>query len=85
MIGSLDAIDPDDGDTINIEIAAGGDPASGAVEILAPDNDNPKFRFKYKPNADFFGTDSFEFRVEDSFGATSTAKINLDITPKIIV
>ena len=75
LIGSLDAVDPDDGDTINIEIAAGGDPASGAVEILAPDNDNPKFRFKYTPNADFFGTDSFEFRVEDSFGATSTAKL----------
>ena len=36
LIGSLEAIDPDNGDTINIAIAAGGDPTSGAVEILSP-------------------------------------------------
>ena len=51
------------------------DPANGTVEL------NPDGTFTYTPDADFNGVDSFIYLVTDPSGATSTALIQIDVSP----
>jgi VCBS repeat-containing protein len=37
--------------------------------------------FSYQPNANFFGTDTFDYQINDGNGATSTATVTLQVTP----
>lgn len=36
-------------------------------------------QFAYNPNANFFGNDSFQYRITDSAGATSDAQVNITV------
>jgi hypothetical protein len=56
-----------DGDTLTFSIISG--PSKGAV-ILATDG-----TFVYTPNADFFGTDQFEYSADDPFGGHSSGTV----------
>ncbi len=68
LIGDLNASDPDEGDVLSIDLAAGGAPQFGIVEIKPPDENHSNYRFEYEPDGNFFGSYSFVFRVEDSQG-----------------
>ena len=37
--------------------------------------------FSYTPSQDFFGTDSFSYEITDSAGNTSTAEVNIIVSP----
>ena len=57
-----------------------------AVLVNGPSNGSltlrPDGSYTYTPDADFFGTDSFTYRVEDAEGATSgTATVSVTVTP----
>jgi VCBS repeat-containing protein len=60
-----------DGDTLSV--TAVGAAANGSVVINA---DNT---VTYTPNANFFGTDSFSYTVDDDNGGTDTATVNVTV------
>ncbi len=64
--------DVDNGDTLTIQSAANGQ--NGAVAIVGG-------QLVYTPNADFHGTDSFSYVIADALGATSTASVDVTVTP----
>ena len=49
-------------------------PAHGALSGAAP-------TLTYTPDADFHGADSFTFSASDGFGGSSTATVNITVTP----
>ena len=60
-----------DGDTLSVISVTQG--ANGAVSI------NPNKTVHYAPNANFFGTDSFTYTIDDGHGGQSTATVNVTI------
>jgi VCBS repeat-containing protein len=65
--------DPDPGDTLSIRSTTQG--ANGTVSI------NPDKTVTYTPRLNFFGTDQFQYTIIDSNGASSTASVQVNITP----
>ena len=63
-------VDPE-GDPL--ELVTFTSPAHGQVRATNPAG------MVYTPNIDYVGTDSFTYTVADSFGATSTATIDIDV------
>jgi hypothetical protein len=62
-----------DGDTLNVVAVTQG--ANGTVSI------NPDKTVRYAPAADFFGSDSFTYTVNDGHGGTATATVNVTVNP----
>ncbi|MEP3628863.1 MAG: Ig-like domain-containing protein [Hyphomicrobiales bacterium] len=60
-----------DGDTLTF--SADGAPANGSVIVNADGS------FTYTPNADFNGTDSFDFIVDDGNGGTATETVTVTV------
>jgi large repetitive protein len=73
--GQLSFGDVDAGDSVTIALAPGGGPAHGIVTI------SPTGWYNYTPNPNFNGTDSFQFAVTDSSGATTIGTFTLNVTP----
>jgi large repetitive protein len=71
--GSGADTDPD-GDALTVATVPVTGPTNGGVVI------NADGTFTYTPNANFFGTDTFVYRVTDANGATSTATATITIT-----
>ena len=73
---TLEVVDPDTADIGNhlFEVAAGGDPVNGTLDI-----NESTGAFTYKPNANYNGPDSFTYRVTDPSGLSSSATIKLDV------
>jgi VCBS repeat-containing protein len=70
--GSVAATDVD-GDALSY--VKGSDPAHGSVVV------NADGTWTYTPNANFNGTDSFIVSVSDGNGGTTTATVNVGVTP----
>ncbi len=75
-------IDPE-GDLLNVvqidgvAISTGSPvPVSNGVITLLADG-----RLSFAPNADFNGTSTFSYQVSDASGATSTASVDINVTP----
>src|SRR5215216_1148012 len=60
-----------DGDTLSVVSVTQG--ANGAVTI------NPDKTVRYEPAANFFGSDSFTYTVDDGHGGQSTATVNVTV------
>ncbi|MDF0599094.1 cadherin-like domain-containing protein, partial [Psychromarinibacter halotolerans] len=60
-----------DGDTLSSDVATG--PSNGTLSL------NPDGSFTYTPDADFTGTDSFTYLVDDGNGGTDTATVSLTV------
>ncbi|MDR9852064.1 Ig-like domain-containing protein [Paenibacillus sp. VCA1] len=71
VTGSVYGIDPD-GDQLTF--TKGSDPTHGTVTV------NPDGTWKYVPDPDFTGTDSFEVTVSDGKGGTSTSTVTVNVT-----
>jgi hypothetical protein len=61
-----------DGDSLTFSVVSG--PANGTLSGTAPN-------LTYSPNADFHGSDSFVFQVDDGNGGTATAVVDITVTP----
>jgi ELWxxDGT repeat protein/VCBS repeat-containing protein len=68
----LPASDPD-GDALTFEIL--GQPSHGMLELLGGG------AFRYLPDADFFGTDSFDFGASDGLLPSGTGTVSIDVAP----
>lgn len=68
---TLTGADPE-GDTIEFAIVA--NPSNGTISGTLPN-------VVYSPNLDFFGEDTFSFKVTDSNGGTATAAITINVLP----
>ncbi|CAE7874887.1 unnamed protein product [Symbiodinium microadriaticum] len=64
--------DPDSNDTLTLVSAANGD--NGTVGIV-------NNQLVYTPNANFNGSDSFSYTMEDSGGISSTATVSVTVNP----
>jgi predicted chitinase len=62
-----------DGDALTLEIVDA--PVHGSLIVHADG------RYTYTPNADFFGSDSFSYRVSDGQAASAIATVNVTIAP----
>jgi hypothetical protein len=60
-----------DGDTLSVVAVTQG--ANGAVSV------NPDKTVKYTPAANFFGSDSFTYTIDDGHGGQSTATVNVTV------
>ena len=73
--GTLAINDSDpDGDDVTFGLTGSG-PANGTVTV------NADGTFNYTPDADFAGTDSFEYTITDADGATATTTATIIVTP----
>ncbi len=72
--GSGADFDPD-GDAITVQTTPVSGPANGIVVI------NGDGTFIYTPNLNYFGADTFTYRITDANGASSTATVSLTINP----
>ena len=59
----------------NLTVTGNTAPAHGSVTIAADGS------FSYVPTAEFTGTDTFDYTVEDPNGTSSTATVTIQITP----
>ncbi|CAA6819128.1 MAG: T1SS secreted agglutinin RTX [uncultured Sulfurovum sp.] len=66
--------DPE-GDTLTVKPGSLTTPANGTVVI------NPDGTVKYTPDANFNGTDTFEYTVQDGNGGEDTATVTVTVTP----
>ena len=64
-----------DPDNNNFEIGTLGIPSNGSASILDPNG-----TIVYTPNANFEGTDSFQYSICDEFGACASATITITVT-----
>ena len=64
-----------DGDTLTVNFTPISGPANGTLSV------NSVGSFRYTPDADFNGTDSFTYEITDGNGLTSTAVVNITVTP----
>lgn len=62
-----------DGDSLTITMKTA--PAHGTLALKADGT------FDYTPDADFFGTDSFDYEVQDPSGATAAATVTIVVQP----
>ena len=71
---TLTGSDPDAGDTLTYTVTA--NPSHGGLSGTAPN-------LTYTPNAGYFGTDSFQFKVTDNHGTDSTpAAVSINVVGK---
>jgi VCBS repeat-containing protein len=63
-----------EGDTITIQSFDGVD--NGTVTIV-----NSNTQLKFVPNADYYGTEEFNYTIVDTHGATATAKVTVTVVP----
>jgi hypothetical protein len=66
--------DPDTGDTLTV--ISVGPAQNGSVELRSNDG-----VVNYRPAANFNGTDSFTYTIQDSAGATASATVTVNVTP----
>ena len=64
-----------DSDTLQVNTTPVAGPTNGTVDLAADGT------FTYTPDANFFGTDSFTYEVNDGNGATDLATVTIDIEP----
>ncbi len=62
-----------DGDTLSVALATG--PSHGTLTL------NTDGSFEYKPEADFHGTDTFTYVVNDGFGNSAAATVTITVNP----
>ncbi|MCP4303298.1 MAG: tandem-95 repeat protein, partial [bacterium] len=74
----LTGSDPD-GDTLTFSIVT--PPTSGTFTQPLTQIPPTSADLEYTPNADFNGSDSFEFQVDDGNGGTATATVDITINP----
>ncbi|GIV96622.1 MAG: hypothetical protein KatS3mg057_1279 [Herpetosiphonaceae bacterium] len=67
---TLDASDPDSGDTLSYTVTSG--PSNGTLSGTAPN-------LTYTPDPDYFGADSFSYVVTDTSGLTDTATVDITV------
>jgi hypothetical protein len=60
--------DPDEGQTFTVSTAS--NPASGTIAVEGTS-------IRYTPDSTFDGTDAFTYSIDDGFGGTSTATVNI--------
>jgi len=72
LIDVLNNDDDIDGDTLTIVSVTDG---SGGTVVIENGH------VKYTPDADFVGTDTFTYTVEDGNGGTDTATVTVEVTP----
>ena len=63
--------DVDIGDSLSV--TANSQPANGSLSVNADGS------FSYTPNADYYGSDSFQYTIADSQGTTDTATVTLTV------
>src|SRR6185295_1784256 len=66
--------DPDPGQTLTV--SAVGQPASGVSAVAMSGG-----AVSYRPNANFFGSDSFTYTVSDGRGGTASATVSVTVKP----
>ena len=71
--GSLPAASDKDGDQVTY--AKASDPAHGTVTV------NPDGSYRYVPEANYNGLDSFTYSVDDGKGGTNTYTVAITVTP----
>ncbi len=72
LVATLAANDADDdGDTLNYSLLSG--PAHGSLNL------NPDGTFDFTPDVDYFGYDSFIYRVSDGQGGTADANVTIHV------
>ncbi|HSN72849.1 MAG TPA: Ig-like domain-containing protein, partial [Steroidobacteraceae bacterium] len=59
----------------SVELIAITQPANGSAFLLGDGG------IEYRSNPGFTGNDTFSYTIQDSFGATGTASISIDVTP----
>jgi hypothetical protein len=64
-----------DGDPLTVNTTPVSGPSDGNLVLLANGN------LTYTPDADFNGTDSFEYEIDDGNGGTDTGEVTITITP----
>ncbi len=64
-----------DGDTLTVNTTPVSDPDNGMLTL------NADGTFTYTPNANFNGTDSFEYEVTDGDGGVATAMVTIAVSP----
>jgi hypothetical protein len=69
---TLGATDPEEGDTFTF--ATSSSPADGTLSAISGSS------VTYTPNADFSGSDSFDFTASDSTSTSSPAMITINVT-----
>lgn len=62
--------------SLTTEFVDGNGPFNGTLTAFNPDGS-----FSYTPNADFFGTDSFTYRVYDGSNYSNTATVTITVNP----
>ncbi|WP_424930541.1 DUF5060 domain-containing protein [Amaricoccus tamworthensis] len=67
------ANDSAEGGMAGIDLVSG--PANGSVIMVDG-------KFEYRPDADFFGDDSFVYELTDANGQSATAQVKIDVLPK---
>src|SRR4030095_13883588 len=73
-LGAMDA----DGDAMSFTIIR--QPANGTVSGMAP-NAGGAASLTYRPDPNYSGIDSFEFKVSDGQSTSTAATIEVDVTP----
>ena len=63
-----------DGDSLTIDTTPVNPPQNGSLTL------NTDGTFHYTPNANFTGTDSFEYKVEDGTGNAESATVTINVT-----
>ncbi|MCR9125636.1 MAG: Ig-like domain-containing protein, partial [Rhodobacteraceae bacterium] len=61
-----------------LQILGAGTPGNGTVAIVTVDGVE---QLSYAPDADFTGTDSFDYTVSDGAGGSATATVTVSVTP----
>ena len=74
-VGSILENDSDPED-IDVIYDGAGDPSDGTLSY-----DDVAGTFTYTPNPDFYGVDSFEYRVRDSEGAVTFGRVYITVAP----
>ena len=72
LAGNLTATDADD-DALSFALASG--PSHGSVAV------NSDGSYRYTPNANYYGPDSFSYTVTDTNGASDTGTVAVTVTP----
>ncbi|MDQ0465710.1 VCBS repeat-containing protein [Caulobacter ginsengisoli] len=72
ITGTVHAIDAD-GDSLTYSVASG--PAHGSLSLGSDGS------YTYTPNANYNGSDGFDFQVSDGHGGTDTGHISINVSP----
>jgi hypothetical protein len=60
-----------------LQVVSSTDPSDGTVSV------NPDGSFSYTPDEGFSGYDTFTYTIEDGFGRTSTADVEVEVIPTV--